>query len=89
MCPQVPDELDFVFLDADHSEDGTYVALSTYAPKVKAGGWIFLHDLGAGSKYDGPELAAKDYFGETFTFGEYCDDHTWAYHVIGGVSWGA
>jgi len=36
--------LDFVHIDADHSFDGVIVDLVTWAPKVRRGGLIFLHD---------------------------------------------
>jgi len=36
--------LDFVHIDADHSFDGVIVDLVTWAPKVRKGGLIFLHD---------------------------------------------
>lgn len=40
----VPDGLEFLYLDADHSYDATLAAFWAYEPKVKAGGYIALHD---------------------------------------------
>jgi predicted O-methyltransferase YrrM len=71
--------LDFVFLDADHSEEGTLQALRAWAPKVKPGGWVLLHDLGPTSKFEGPELAAQEYFGRDFARGQQDVNHTWAW----------
>jgi len=42
--------LDFVFLDADHSEAGLTADLDAWLPKVKAGGLICGHD------YDNPKF---------------------------------
>jgi predicted O-methyltransferase YrrM len=41
---QVPDELDFVFVDGDHSYEGVKKDFDTYATKLKSGGIIALHD---------------------------------------------
>lgn len=41
---QLPDELDFVFVDGDHSYEGVKKDFETYAPKLKRGGIIALHD---------------------------------------------
>lgn len=78
MAQKVDDEsLDFVFLDADHSESGTFRALWAWYPKVAQGGFLFMHDLGETSKFEGPEKAAKRYFGEQFAMGKYEANHTW------------
>lgn len=37
--------MDFVFLDADHSEFGVWADLLAWAPKVKPGGWLAGHDF--------------------------------------------
>ena len=42
----VQDEtLDFVFIDADHSETGVRRDLEDWLPKVKSDGWILGHDI--------------------------------------------
>lgn len=42
----VPDEsLDFVYIDADHSEQGVRRDIADWLPKVKATGWILGHDI--------------------------------------------
>lgn len=41
----IPDEsLDFVFIDADHTERGTRADILAWAPKVKSTGWVCGHD---------------------------------------------
>lgn len=37
--------MDFVFLDADHSEDGLRADIAAWLPKVKRGGWLCGHDI--------------------------------------------
>ncbi len=40
----VPDGLDLVYLDADHTEQGVRDELTAWIPKVRAGGIIAVHD---------------------------------------------
>lgn len=47
-----PRSLDFVFIDADHSEDAVRADIRNWAPCVRPGGWITGHD------YDLPGVAA-------------------------------
>jgi predicted O-methyltransferase YrrM len=43
---KVPDaSLDFVFIDADHTEKGAREDIAAWLPKVKATGWILGHDI--------------------------------------------
>ena len=42
---KVPNELDFVYLDGDHSVGGVFNDLKTWYPKVKSGGKIGGHDF--------------------------------------------
>jgi hypothetical protein len=45
MAEAVPDgELDWVYVDADHTEKGCYEDLIAWTPKVKLGGYIMGHD---------------------------------------------
>jgi len=37
--------LDFVFIDADHSEQGCRADISAWLPKIKPTGWIMGHDI--------------------------------------------
>jgi predicted O-methyltransferase YrrM len=38
--------IDLLFIDADHSYSAVKADLSAWAPKVRSGGWIVLHDWG-------------------------------------------
>src|SRR5206468_472774 len=40
----VPDGLDLLFLDGDHASEAVASDLTPYAPKVKPGGLVVLHD---------------------------------------------
>ena len=37
--------LDFVFVDADHSEAGVRADIENWRPKIKPGGWLIGHDI--------------------------------------------
>lgn len=43
---EVPDGIDFVFIDADHSEQGVRSDIRVWRPKVRAGGMVIGHDAG-------------------------------------------
>lgn len=49
----LPDSLDFVFIDTEHTEDRTARELALWLPRVKLGGKVALHDLYDGSTYPG------------------------------------
>jgi predicted O-methyltransferase YrrM len=38
-------EIDFLFIDGDHTYDGVKQDFETYSPRVKGGGLIVLHDI--------------------------------------------
>jgi len=40
----VSNNLDFIFIDADHSSEAIILDILTWSPKVKADGWILGHD---------------------------------------------
>ena len=45
VADQIQDrELDFVFIDGDHSTEGVVRDIQAYTPKVKTGGYIMGHD---------------------------------------------
>jgi predicted O-methyltransferase YrrM len=60
---QVPDELDFVFIDADHSYEACLKDLQVYSKKVKMGGWITGHDY---PNKPGVKRAVREFFGKNF-----------------------
>ena len=41
----VPNDLDLLFLDGDHSQSAVLADLAHYAPKLKPGGALLLHDF--------------------------------------------
>jgi predicted O-methyltransferase YrrM len=58
MKDRVP-QVDLLFLDGDHSYEGTLSAMADYVPKLKPGGIVALHDY----DYETVRKAASDYFG--------------------------
>lgn len=59
-------KLDFVFIDADHTEEGAFEDLTAWVPKVREGGLICGHDYGNRKEESwGVERAVKQYFGST------------------------
>lgn len=47
-APLVPDNsLDFIFIDADHSYEGVKRDIELWRPKVRSGGYLSGHDVGA------------------------------------------
>lgn len=42
----IPDEsLDFVFVDADHTQAGVQADIASWYPKIRPGGWMLGHDI--------------------------------------------
>jgi hypothetical protein len=58
----LPDSLDFVYLDADHSYEGCLRDIIAWSPKVKEGGVIGGHDYNS-SLHPGVTVAVDKYFG--------------------------
>ena len=69
------EQLDFVFIDADHEYDGVNKDIAHYKPKVKKGGYIIGHDI---NKKD-VRKAVEEHFGNNYEKGP---DLIW-YHVKG------
>ncbi len=44
LMAQIPDNLDLVFVDGDHSYEAVMSDLTNYVPKIKPGGVLALHD---------------------------------------------
>ncbi|MDB5297609.1 MAG: hypothetical protein JWO31_3592 [Phycisphaerales bacterium] len=73
----VPDGLDFVYIDADHSYEGALGDLQAWAPKIREGGVVAGHDYGHPA-FPGVRRAVDQYF----------DRFGWAVNVEGdGVWW--
>lgn len=56
----VPDNLDFVFIDADHSTQGVYDDLKWWVPKIRDGGLISGHDF----NWPSVQKALRKFFGQ-------------------------
>lgn len=54
---EVPD-VDLLFVDGDHSYEGTIQHLADFAPKIVAGGFLAMHDF----NFDSVQAAVADYF---------------------------
>jgi hypothetical protein len=57
---KVPNDLDFVYIDADHDEKSVIIDIACWYPKVKVGGIIAGHDY---SKVNGVGKAVHRFFG--------------------------
>lgn len=51
-------EINLLFIDGDHSYEGTLAHLSDYAPKIISGGFVAMHDF----PVETVEAACRDYF---------------------------
>jgi predicted O-methyltransferase YrrM len=60
VIPKIPSQLDTLFIDGDHTYEGVKADLNNYAPLVKSGGRIILHDVCSG--YDPGVRQAFDEF---------------------------
>lgn len=58
---------DFVFLDADHSYEGTRIAIEAWGPKIMAGGVLCGHDYNPGT-YPGVVQAVDELGAHTLAF---------------------
>lgn len=82
-------ELDFCYIDGDHTFEGVLLDLLAWVPKVKIGGIISGHD------YKIENLARsgiKDYFGEHMDYGvklsvdHFCRRYGYKVNVVGGIT---
>jgi SAM-dependent methyltransferase len=67
----VPDGLDFVFIDADHSYEGVAADIDAWRSKLKPGGLLCGHDYGH-PRFPGVKQAVDERFAV-----ETGDDHVW------------
>lgn len=75
--------MDFVFLDADHSEEGLRADIEAWLPKVRPGGWIGGHDIDNHMpEYDfsGVRRAVEAAFGGNY---ERAENYTWFVRTAG------
>ncbi len=68
------ESVDFVYIDANHSEDSCYKDIVSWWPIVKIGGCLSGHDINQG----GVENAVK----------RFCNGHQVTYDVLSRCSWG-
>ena len=75
---EVPDELDFVFIDADHSYEGCHSDIQAWAKKIKPGGLLCGHDYD-NSEYPqwGVKRAVDEYVAANGLTLELGDNFTW------------
>lgn len=82
---EVPDDLDFVYIDGDHSL-AMLLDLYVWVPKVVTSGIVGGHDM-----KNGPKSGITDYFGQQLDYEvEKCVDYFcrrfgFKYHTIGGM----
>ncbi|MEK6285612.1 MAG: class I SAM-dependent methyltransferase [Acidobacteriota bacterium] len=67
----VPKELDLLFIDGDHSFDMVLKDYEAWAPRVKPGGWIAFHDVGA-VHASGPKSVVERYIVPNKQWGKHC-----------------
>ena len=58
---QLPDQVDFVFIDTNHIYEETLAELEAYLPRVKDGGRILLHDTALISTPNAGDRPQPDY----------------------------
>lgn len=68
------ESLDFVFIDADHSDRAVREDIAAWLPKVKIGGLLCGHDYGKTTR---DEVAVTDVVDELFPDAETDIDYTW------------
>ena len=63
---QVPDGIDFMFIDGDHAYESVKMDCENYLPKLKSGGLVAFHDY-CGSSFKGLQKAVDEYCSEWTT----------------------
>jgi hypothetical protein len=57
---QIPEGLDWIYIDGDHKAESVYTDTMTYIGKVKEGGLVFYHDYTWESVKEGIKMAIRD-----------------------------
>lgn len=84
------DELDFVYIDADHRYEHVKEDVSTWYPKVKRGGIIAGHDYFNGEKYDiefGVKAAVDAFFSKANEKVFSTNETFPSWYVLKGETW--
>jgi hypothetical protein len=80
----IPDGLDFVFIDADHSYEGCHSDIKAWAPKIRSGGLLCGHDY---DNVDYPQWGVKravdEYVAENGLKLDLGDNFTWFVNTKG------
>lgn len=63
----VPDNLDFVFIDGDHSYEAVLEDLHDWVPKIRSGGLLLGHDWANRAGQGGVVKAGIEYFQENYS----------------------
>jgi predicted O-methyltransferase YrrM len=89
VIPQLADynELEVVYIDADHRHPMPLLDLLRLAPYVKTGGWVVLHDIRLGSM--GCEAREPGHMGGQAPYGAEWLFHYWPFPKISGGNIGA
>ena len=82
--------IDFVYIDGDHSLFGVYTDIMTWTPLIRIGGMVAGHDY-----KDGGDSGMLDYHGKQLPYrvktvvDDFCSKYGFTLHVVGGVikSW--
>jgi Methyltransferase domain len=82
------DELELVFIDADHQHPRPLLDVLRIAPHIQCGGWILLHDItlggmGVAAKKRGEAPRYRPWFGAEWLFAE------WPFRKISSANIGA
>lgn len=75
---------DFVFVDGDHSFDGTFLDISLWTPRVRPGGIIAGDDYSE-EVFPGIVQAVRAHFGEDFEVRTFDGWSHWVHKVKGGA----
>ena len=83
---KIPDEFfDFVYIDANHTEDGCYQDITDWFPKVKSGGLLAGHD------YEPRHVKTKRgriRFGVVEAVNKFAKERNLNFHILPPIVWG-
>ena len=78
---ELPNGLDYVFIDGIHTYDAVKQDITAWLPKVRPGGWIGGHDYENLPRFPGVARAVDEVIGEDRI--ELDADHTWWWRIPG------
>ena len=74
----VPDQVDYIFIDGDHAYEAVLSDIQLYLPKIRPGGIMMGHDYGSEK---GVVKAVKECFGDQFLFCGWNKGNCWVHPV--------